>query len=185
MSPEDLYDLIDQKIEGLRPRLLDLSRRNPLVASKLTPRSNSHVRVVDELPDELFYNLCNNQLMRFVALPPLGDDPKDEETDIFRETLVNARLTDLAYQSATEALDHDAEDYLDQARAVERNLKDRVRNSLGLPDRPEQRDVNLVQHARNNGISPSYELPQPESKDERHADDDIQTELHPVPKTPS
>src|SRR6266404_8246538 len=48
---ETLEALVRAKIENLRPKLLDLSRRNPLIATKLGPRSNSHIRAVDELPD--------------------------------------------------------------------------------------------------------------------------------------
>ena len=61
MKANDLAELVKQKIENLRPKLLDLSRRNPLIATKLGPRSNSHIRAVDELPDILYYKLNNGQ----------------------------------------------------------------------------------------------------------------------------
>ena len=96
-ASDDLNELINTRIEALRPRLLDLSRRNPLIATKLSSRSNSHIRVVDELPDILFFNLANAQEMRFVPLPALDDDPKDEQTKTFREALANARLIDPDY----------------------------------------------------------------------------------------
>ena len=80
---EELADLLVDKIENLRPKLLDLSRRNPLIATKLGPRSGSAIRVVDELPDVLSYNLFNDQRMRFVPLPALDDDPKDEQSRTF------------------------------------------------------------------------------------------------------
>ena len=76
-----------QELKVLRPRLLDLGRRNPLVATKLSARTNSYVRVVDELPDVLFNNLCNDLEMRFVPLPSLDDDPRDEENDSFATRL--------------------------------------------------------------------------------------------------
>jgi hypothetical protein len=57
MKNSDLAQLVQQKIENLQPKLLDLSRRNPLIATKLGPRSNSHVRAVDELPDIVFFKL--------------------------------------------------------------------------------------------------------------------------------
>src|SRR5271167_318122 len=90
-TSDELTDLINARIESLRPKLLDLSRRNPLIATRLTSRSNSHVRVVDALPDIVYYNLlCNNQEMRFVPLPPLEDDPKDEQSEDFRRAFTNA-----------------------------------------------------------------------------------------------
>jgi hypothetical protein len=180
-SSEELTDLINLKIETLRPRLLDLSRRNPLISTKLTSRSNSHVRVVDKLPDVLFYNLGNSQEMRFVPLPPLEDDPRDEQTETFSRALANARLTDPDYLTAAEEIDSSSEDYLDLNRKIERALKDKVRAQLGLAARPEKVDVNLVQHAKNNGISPSYDLPAADGSqnDESFSDLDIQTLLLP------
>lgn len=67
---DELQELVHTKIENLRPKLLDLSRRNPLLSTKLGPRSNSHIRAVDELPDVLFYKLKNGQDMSMVPLPP-------------------------------------------------------------------------------------------------------------------
>ncbi len=174
---EDLSKLVSAKIETLRPRLLDLSRRNPLVSTKLTSRSNAHIRVVDELPDVLFYNVSNGQEMRFAPLPPLEDDPKDELTVAFSQALANARLTDASYQAAAEKLDSSADDYLELNRKIERTLKDKVRAQLGLAPRPEKNDVNLIQHAKNNGITPSYDLPLVDAAQDhdRYSDLDIQT----------
>ena len=90
---EDLLDLLYEKIENLRPKLLDLTRRNPLISAKLGPRSNSSIRVVDELPDVLAFNLFNNQKMRFVSLPSLEEDPKDEQSKVFRSALNEACLS--------------------------------------------------------------------------------------------
>src|SRR6185312_2017426 len=84
---EDLQRLVRQRIENLRPKLLDLSRRNPLISTKLGARSASHVRVVDELPDILFFKLNNAQQMEIVPLPAIEEDPRDERTDAFRSEL--------------------------------------------------------------------------------------------------
>jgi very-short-patch-repair endonuclease len=177
---EDLIGLVRQKIEYLRPKLLDLSRRNPLIATKLSPRSNSHIRVVDELPDVLFFKLNNGQEMQIIPLPPIEEDPRDERSDSFRDALANARLTDEQYLNEMEGVDRDAEDYLDRTRKIERALRDRLRDALGLPPRANRSDLNLAQHAKNNGILPSYELPQPNGRGEqRYTDDNIQTLLLP------
>jgi hypothetical protein len=181
MKANDLAELVKQKIENLRPKLLDLSRRNPLIATKLGPRSNSHIRAVDELPEILFYKLNNGQEMRFVPLPPIDDDPRDEQSRRFRDALINARLTDEQYLAEMEAVDRDADDYIDRTRQIERSLKDRVREAVGLPPRTKKPELNLVNHAKINGITPSYELPTPNPRhtDSRHVDDDIQTLLLP------
>lgn len=181
MDHQELVDLVKLKIENIRPRLLDLSRRNPLIATKLSPGSNAHIRVVDELPEVLFYKLSNSQAMRLIPLPEIDEDPRDEEAKGFQDALANARLTDDTYLAELDRIDRDADDYLDRARRAERALKDRVRDQLGMAPRPKKAEINLVQHARNNGITPSYELPMREdgSENQRHADDDIQTLLLP------
>ena len=103
-SNEEIQELIRAKIENLRPRLLDLSRRNPLISTRFSPRSNSHIRVVDELPDALSFFLSDQQTMRFVPLPPLDEDPKDEQTRQFQDALANARLTDETYLAAVDEI---------------------------------------------------------------------------------
>lgn len=82
MQITELQELVRDKIENLRPKLLDLSRLNPLLSTKLSPRYNSHIRVVDELPDVLFYKLNNGQEMRLVPLPEIDEDPRDENTGL-------------------------------------------------------------------------------------------------------
>ena len=178
---EEIQELIRAKIENLRLRLLDLSRKNPLISTRFSPRSNSHIRVVDELPDALSFYLGDQQKMRFVPLPPLDEDPKDEKIRQFQDALANARLTDKTYLIAVDEIDPDSENSLEQNRQLERELKDRVREYLGMSPHQRLGDVSLPQHAKNNGISPSYELPEPsaEHKDDRYSDVDIQTLLLP------
>src|SRR5439155_8429874 len=112
MKANDLAQLVKQKIENLRPKLLDLSRRNPLIATKLGPRSNSHIRVVDELPDILFYKLNNGQEMPLVPLPPIDDDPPHAPTSALMDALINARLTDEQYLVEIESVERNADDYM-------------------------------------------------------------------------
>jgi len=178
---EGLHELVRAKIEHLRPKLLDLSRRNPLISTKLGPRSNAHIRAVDELPEILFFKINNEQEMDLLPLPSIEEDPRDERTDSFREAIINARITDTTYLAAMEAVDRDADDYLEKTRTIERALKDSVRAQLGLAPRVQKSEINLTQHAKNNGIVPSYELPKPdeENGDGRHTDDNIQTLLLP------
>ncbi|MEZ5896740.1 MAG: DUF4011 domain-containing protein [Parvularculaceae bacterium] len=167
------------RIEALRPKLLDLTRKNPLISTKLTPRSNSYIRVVDELPDVLSFELSNQQSMRLVPLPPLDTDPKDELRPDFRVALSEARHTDEVYLEAIKDVDSKSIDAQDEIRRLERELKDRLRIKLGLPARQTGADISLVQHAKLHGISPSYDLPSPdeENQDGRHRDDAIQTLL--------
>jgi very-short-patch-repair endonuclease len=174
---DDIADLVKTRIESIRPKLLDLTRRNPLIATKLTPRSNSHIRVVDELPDVLFSRLANGQKMRFVPLPELNEDPQDENAPGFRDALIAARHTDDEYKAESEKLDANSPDFPNRSRIIERELKDRIREFLKMPTREAGREANVAQHARNHGITPSYDLPalEEEHEDGRHTDDNIQT----------
>jgi transcription elongation GreA/GreB family factor len=177
-----LDELVRARIEKLRPKLLDLSRRNPLVATRLSPRSSSLVRVVDELPDVIAnYLFSGERRMRLVPLPPVEQDPRDEQSRDFQDALSHARVTDPEYLTGLEKLNgRDDEEAAEIARHLERSLRDRLRVELGMGARQAKDDVTLVQHARNNEIAPSYDLPTEEHEDGRHTDDDIQTLLLPA-----
>ena len=178
----DLNEFIKAKVEELRPRLLDLTKRNPLISTRLKADSSTLIRVVDELPDVLFYKLTNDQEMRLLALPPLDDDPQDEQTEEFRSAYANARLIDELFLKSIQEIDDTEEDHLNKISLLERDLKDRLREDLGLKPRTKKGDKNLSQHALNNKITPSYDLPIPDDghEDERHSDNDIQTLLLPT-----
>ena len=177
---DSLSEFVNAQIEGLRPKLLDLSRRNPLVSAPFSDRSTSLVRVVDEVPTILFEKLMTGS-MRLVALPPLDDDPKDEMSEEFQDALAEGRLVDEAYLARLDGISGDDENSADKLNAAERELKDRIRGQLGLPQRQTKSALSLVQHARNNHIRPSYDLPIADKRDddERHSDEDIQTLLLP------
>ena len=176
----DLLELITSKIEKIRPKLLDLSRRNPLLSTKFSERYHSQVRVVDELPQVLFNQLMEGK-MYFEPLPPLEKDPKDENTVEFQNALADARITDKIYIKILDKIDQDADDSADQLAVAERDLKDRLRVKLNMNPRQTKINLSLVQHAKNNDISPHYDLPLPKDAhgDGRHVDNLMQTLLLP------
>lgn len=178
---QDLADLIKARVNNLRPKLLDMSRRNPLISPRLGPRSNSHIQVVDELPEVLFNNLASQEKMRFRSLPSLEEDPKDEESVEFQDAVSQERGIDEQYQLDLEALSQNTEEDLEAYRVLERDLKDRVRAKRQMPARQTKNETSLSQHAKNHGISSSYELPVASEthEDGRHTDKDIQTLLLP------
>ena len=128
---------------------------------------------MDELPDVVFFELNNGQEITLVPLPPIEEDPRDEKTDAFREALINARLTDEAYIAAMEAVDRDADDYLDKTRTIERALKDTVRALLGLHPRVQKSEINLTQHAKEQRHFALLRVAQADEKnaDGRHTDE--------------
>ena len=68
-----LKELIDQRIEALRPKLLDLTKRNPLLSTRFSDRSNTIVRVVDEVPSFVFNRLCAVEKMKIGRLPSVSN----------------------------------------------------------------------------------------------------------------
>ena len=56
----DFQKLINNRIEVLRLKLLDFTRRNPLISTKFSDRSNSFLRIVDSVPELLLQSLLNN-----------------------------------------------------------------------------------------------------------------------------
>lgn len=178
---DENIELVAAKLQELRLRLLDSTRRNPLINMRFTPASTSFIRVVDELPDILRHNLSQGRQMRLSALPALEDELPDEQSDTFRDALFIARQEDQNYIAEVERIDPDGAKAEEKLLKAERTLKDRIREKLGLPPRQTKDAPSLAEHARLHGVEPSYILPLPgdEHHDGRHADDDIQTLLLP------
>ncbi len=177
----EIIDLVRKKIEKLRPKLLDLTRRNPLLSAPVSLRSNALVRAVDELPDVLLTKLTEGVALHITPLPPLSADPKDEQTRAFQDALENARLTDPDYLAALDKASDGSDASSEALARAERDLKDRLRDMFDLPKRQTDSNPSLAQHARNHNIAPSFDLPLPDEihDDGRHEDNSIQTLLLP------
>lgn len=157
-----------EAIAGLRAKLIDLSKRNPLVSFKHSERGATYLRIVDERPDQLFETLSEGS-MRFEALPDEDVVPPDEQTDEFLIALERARLTDPDYLNAIEELGEEEEDAA-ALQAAERNLRAAVRQELGLPKLRFGKSIDIVALARVHGFDPSFELPD--------TDDDADSDHH-------
>ena len=108
-------------------------RRMMLIAGLTSALAEMHIFVPStSCPIFCFSNSITNRRWILSRLPPIEEDPRDERTDSFREALINARITDEPYLAAMEAVDRDADDYLEKTRAIERALKDSVRAQLGF-----------------------------------------------------
>lgn len=174
----ELGRLVEQRVAQLRPKLLDLSRRNPLISTNFSGRSNALLRIVDELPEKVWTKLKAGS-MRFRALPDLENDPKDEEARGFLDALTDAKRLDEKYLAALADLDAKGEPDPGEYQALDRSLRDRVRAALGMEPRQTGADLSLAAHARAHGISPNFDLPDPgvRARDRRHVDADLQTLL--------
>lgn len=154
-----------------RAKLIDLSRRSPLINFRHSGRSATMLRIVDERPDLIFETICEGG-MRFEPLPDPEDTPRDEETDEFQIAYESARLTDEDYQKAIDAID-DAEGEVAALQAVEQALRAKVRKQLGLPELTYGKTIDLVSLARANGFDPSYDLGSSDEDCEDHHEDDL------------
>jgi len=158
-------------VAKLRGKLIDLSRRSPLIAFKHSTRSASQLRIIDERPDLLFSQL-NKGSMGFEPLPGEEKTPADERTPQFGIAYEHARLTDQEFIAATEKLgetDDDARAWQD----AERKLRSKVRAQLGLPKLEYGKALDIAALARAHGFDPSYDLSLSDDEDvEAHHQDD-------------
>jgi hypothetical protein len=166
-----------KRIGDLRRRLLDLSNGNRLLNYKFSNRGRRQIRLVDELPDELVRKLLDGKRLFFKALPELGDQPADEKSDEFILAFEQAKRSDEEYLTALKNLNEDDDE---PVRRIERALRDRLRKTLGMPDRRLPDQTSRADWAKRNGIEPGFDLPAEEHPPKpSHLDDDIQTLLLP------
>ncbi|WP_374576430.1 DUF4011 domain-containing protein [Phenylobacterium sp.] len=148
-------------LEKLRDKLIDISKRNPLIAFKHSERGATFVRVVDELPNELCKSLQAGG-MGFDPLPNPDQEPADQTTPAFKLAMEKARLTDQAYLEGLAKLGADVKDE-EAAQKLEQDLIARVRESLGLPKLAAGKKLDIEAFARANGFNPSFDLPSPDA----------------------
>ena len=180
----DLAGFVNERIEALRPKLQDTSRRNPLINNVLTARSASFIRIVDEKPQSIFDDINGlKSSMLLDPLPPLDIDPPDEDSTEFKNAFQSAQATHDEYLIAIEEIDFEYDELAEDKREhAERSLKDRVREMLDMPPRPKSEQLtDLKNHAKSHGINPSSTLPEPDAKssDDRFEDEFLQTLLFP------
>ena len=167
-----------KRIADLRMRLLDLTNSNRLLNYKFSSRSRRHVRLLNQLPDQLIERLEDDKRLVFRSLPEPSDEPEDEKTDAFVSALLHAKRTDEYYLAALKKIGEDED--VEAERRIERALRTRLRKTLGMSDRPGSDEISRQEWARRNGIEPSFDLPLPnKARGSSQADGYIQTLLLP------
>ena len=145
--------------EKLRTKLLDLTLRNPMLSYKPHSRSRKHLRLIDDAPEDVHERLSVEELeLDLVPLPDLPDIPHDERTEEFKSHLAYLKSTDAKYLTALKELEANGRDNKSEVSKLDRALCDEVRKCLGLPPRPTRKQIDLADHARQNGVNPSEEL---------------------------
>jgi very-short-patch-repair endonuclease len=146
--------LLRAGIERFRSKLLDLSMSNRLLNFKHSEKSRSHIRIIDEVPEILFEKLDQSNGLEVKGIPEPDFEPEDEQTTQFREAFAHARETDELYHEQKEKLGTRVTKR--QINKLDRELRDRVREILGLPPRIK---LTVAERARELGFDPTYELP--------------------------
>ena len=145
--------------EQLRTKLLDLSRRNPMLNYRHRVGSRRQLRIVDCDLETVLAELAAKQgELPIEALPEPDDIPSDERTASFLAALGQAKAMDLEYLTRLQALDAVARQDDAALAGLERWLREHVRQRLGLPPRPNRNQFNVVEHARKHGIEHYLDL---------------------------
>jgi very-short-patch-repair endonuclease/RecA/RadA recombinase len=166
-----LADLYDQ----LRLKLLDLSKKNRMLNYSLGARSKRHLQIVDEVLDEVYKKLVEEEAsLRILHLDEPDDIPPEERTEDFISAYQHAKVSDIEYLTGLEALESVGRDDEITLSRLERELGDKVRSQLGLPPRQKKAEINRAEHARSHGIDPNPELQAKISK-ASHSEQTLQT----------
>ncbi|MGA8497829.1 MAG: DUF4011 domain-containing protein, partial [Xanthobacteraceae bacterium] len=170
---------LSRLFQGLREKLLDLTKRNRMLNYTLGARSKRHLQIVDEVPEEVYRLLVEgNAGLELVSLAEPDDIPKDEKTEEFIATLEHAKVSDIEYLTRLQALENTGRDDDASLMAAERELRDRLRVKLNMPARAKRSEINRIEHARTCGVDPNLELPKIANK-KSHRDKKLQTLKYP------
>jgi hypothetical protein len=137
--------------------------------------------LVDELPDQVFEKLERGTALTIASLAEPLEHPGDEDDDAFRLLLEAMRDADEEYMAAVASLD-EADRDSEEFQRIERELRDKVRDELGMPARTDVKSLSKTDYAKTLGINPDYDLPTLQSEDggkPAHRDNNLQTLLYP------
>jgi len=153
-------------IENLRNRLLDTTNRNKMISFKHSEKQKTIIRIVDLSLSKIVNLLQSGSPFRFQPLPELAEEFPDEQNEEFKIYLSVEQNNSKAWNKLLEN-----EEDLDsiEAQKVDRELRNKVRETLGLPKVQSGKRILLADWAKLNSINPSYNLPL-EDEDEKLAE---------------
>jgi very-short-patch-repair endonuclease len=169
MEPSTVDDQLEQDLERVRSRLLDLSSRNPLLNYSHPPAKS--LRIVDEVPTLVLERLLSDGAFRFSALQG-PDTPLTKARGRSKaRTAVGRKVSAGALSDEQPATESD-ESTLQSQSNLERRAARRAARAEA-----EERTGAL---AKQLGVNPSYDLPAVTSSTAKaHADRRLQTLLPP------
>jgi very-short-patch-repair endonuclease len=151
-----IVEMVRHGIQKAREKLIDLSLRNGMLNYRHSESSSRHVRVVHQLPSAVVECLASEKSIDLVPLPPVETIPRDEDTDVFRAVLREAKAVDPEWLAAEDAKRAAGSRRRSKDKAAERSLRDRVRVQLGMPEWRAATDPKV--RAQELGVDPSYDL---------------------------
>lgn len=170
---------LERLYEQLREKLLDLTKKNRMLNYALGARSKRQLQIVDEVLEEIYTKLAaDDASLKIVYLEEPESIPPEEKTQEFIDAFEHAKVSDIEYLVALEAMVTAGGDNEIAVERLERELRDRVRAALGLPPRLKRAEVNRHEHARAQGIDPSPDLA-PANLKKSHTDGLLQTLKYP------
>ncbi|MBR6389271.1 MAG: DUF4011 domain-containing protein [Opitutales bacterium] len=162
---EKIDTRLEDKLQDLRKNLLDISNKNKLINFKHSSRSRRIIRIVDEVPSQIYDCIVREE--KGMAIKPLKglDEPDDEKTVAFKNEL------ELEYKNAGITKEEDFETE-EEFQKKDRTLRNIVRERLGLRKIPDPKDIKSL--AEFLGINSDYDLPT-EQNGKKHNDLSLQT----------
>lgn len=168
-----------QQVEIARKKLLDLTMRNSLLNFKHSERSSNQIRIVDNSICDIYNDLMEDKSKEILPLPELPTEPKDEQTQKFINAFEIALISDEKYILDKENLEKTDNTPEDAEEKIIRELKDRVRQQLGLPPRTDVKDISKKEWAKEQNINPSYDNDIEGCFTDRNSKNFLQTLLYP------
>jgi len=126
MSDTAKIKLAKQSIKSLRNKILvgSTTNRNRLINFKHSERKRDQIRIVDELPDEIYKDLIAGKSFVFRPLPEPTYQPKDENTKEFKTEFAVAQKEDEVFLNKIKKMGDKYDGSSNESLEVERELKD-------------------------------------------------------------
>ena len=177
----DEFTIITQEaIAKFREKLLDLSNRNNLINLSFNPRSNRNIRIIDELPNQIYQKLIDNTELEIISLPA-PKEYEDEQTEEFKLEFEKGKLENEIFLKKVEELGDLYDESNKESQLILRELKDSIRIKLNLEQRIAPDTVSIEEYAKEHGITPNYEMPHTEEEiSDKHEDNKLQTLFYPL-----
>ena len=177
---DEFTKITQEAIAKFREKLLDLSNRNNLINLSFNPRSNRNIRLIDELPNQIYQKLIDNIELEIISLPS-PKEYEDEQTEEFKLEFEKGKLENEIFLKKIEELGDRYDESNKESQLILRELKDSIRIKLNLEQRIAPDTVSIEDYAKEHGIIPNYEMPfTNEEISEKHEDNKLQTLFYPL-----